>query len=208
MKNRNLSIIGAIIVLVIVAPLAWYLASPLFLDKKVDEAFPFTPIATPETMPKATETEAMPEATAMNSMEESTPMMEATAMDSMEEATPATAVWTQVAQGQFQDADSFHQGSGSATIYQQDNSRVLRLENFEATNGPDLYVVLSPNSDPTGPADIGQYLQLDALKGNIGDQNYDLPADIDLSTYHSVVIYCVQFQVVFAHAPLTAVAAP
>ncbi len=41
------------------------------------------------------------------------------------------------------------------------------------------------------------------LKGNVGSQNYDLPADVDLSRFRSVVIYCKQFSVVFSSAELS-----
>ena len=56
-------------------------------------------------------------------------------------------------QGQFQDADSFHQGSGEATIFQlPDGSYVLRFENFEVTNGPDLHVLLANHPVPADRA--------------------------------------------------------
>ena len=51
-----------------------------------------------------------------------------------------------VKQGEFQDADSFHKGTGVATIYMgADRTRLLRFEDFKVTNGPDIHVVLSPN---------------------------------------------------------------
>ena len=101
------------------------------------------------------------------------------------------------------DADNFHQGSGTATIYElDDGSRVLRFEDFEVTNGPDLHVLLVPHGNPQTQDDITGYLDLGSLKGNIGDQNYELPDDLDLSQYGSVVIYCVPFHVLFSAASL------
>ena len=51
-----------------------------------------------------------------------------------------------VKQGEFQDADSFHKGTGVATIYMgADRTRLLRFEDFKVTNGPDIHVVLSPH---------------------------------------------------------------
>ena len=113
---------------------------------------------------------------------------------------------TQVlASGTFSDADAAHRGRGTATIYQgADGRRTLRLTDFEVTNGPDLEVWLvtaenvSASSDVTG----GEWLALGQLKGNIGDQNYDIPADADLSKYKSVVIWCEQFGVLFSPASL------
>jgi hypothetical protein len=95
--------------------------------------------------------------------------------------------------------------SGSATIYRlTDASHVLRLEEFATTNGPDLFVVLSRNANPDadGIGDKGSYVQLEALKGNTGSQNYTLPADLDPSGYKSVVIWCRAFNIVFGYATL------
>ena len=105
--------------------------------------------------------------------------------------------------GEFVDFDDFHQGSGTATVYElEDGSRVLRFEDFEVTNGPDLHVLLVPNEDPGGRDDVEGYFDLGSLKGNIGDQNYEIPDDVDLSEYGSVVIYCVPFHVLFSVATL------
>jgi hypothetical protein len=90
--------------------------------------------------------------------------------------------------------------SGNAIIYQlADSSRVLRLENFAATNGPDLFVVLSPSASPEAEG-LGDYVILDALKGLSGNQNYELAADLDLAAYRSVVIWCRAFNIVFGYA--------
>ena len=112
---------------------------------------------------------------------------------------------TVVFMGQFVDADSFHQGSGGATIYQQpDGSHVLRFENFEVTNGPDLHVLLVENPAPVSRDDIMTgYVDLGSLKGNVGNQNYEIPAGTDVSKYKSVVIYCMPFHVVFSTATLS-----
>ena len=107
-------------------------------------------------------------------------------------------------QGIFQDAVSFHMGYGQALIYSlPDGSAVLRLEDFQATNGPDLHVLLATGSlNPANSEELGEYLDLGSLKGNIGNQNYDIPEGVDVSQYISVVIYCKPFHVVFATAAL------
>jgi hypothetical protein len=108
-----------------------------------------------------------------------------------------------VLQGQFKDADSFHKGSGQATVYQlPDGSHVLRLEEFSVTNGPDLHVLVTGHTNPTGQDDLGDYLDLGTLKGNMGNQNYEIPVGTDLSQFKSVVIYCKPFHVVFSTATL------
>ena len=110
-----------------------------------------------------------------------------------------------VKQGDFKDADSFHRGSGQAIIYTTpEGGHLLRLENLEVTNGPALHVVLSPHEDPTRSNEVllEGYADLGDLKGNRGNQNYTIPADVDLSVIKSVVIYCKPFAVVFSVATL------
>lgn len=110
------------------------------------------------------------------------------------------ATWTVARSGQFVDISFLHRGSGSAIIIEQGNHRVLRLEDFTVTNGPDLHVLLVENIDGTDNSTMGEYIDLGALKGNIGNQNYAIPADVDLSKYQGVMIYCEPFQVVFSTA--------
>jgi hypothetical protein len=103
--------------------------------------------------------------------------------------------------GFFRDEDQFHKGSGKATLYQlEDASHVLRLEDLNVTNGPDLHVLLMV--DPEGGDKSLGYLDLGKLKGNIGNQNHPIPEDADASKYHAVMIYCQPFHVVFSTAPL------
>jgi hypothetical protein len=127
-------------------------------------------------------------------------MAESTKM--ADEAMPE-AQMTLLAQGAFYDL--IHVGEGQALVYQlADGSRILRLEGFEVDNGPDLYVYLMP-LDPvpnTVGSEIPGSISLGRLKGNIGDQNYDIPADLDLSQFKSVVIWCQAFRVPFIAAPL------
>lgn len=81
--------------------------------------------------------------------------------------------------------------------------RFLRFEDFRTDNGPDLNVYLSA-APPDAPA--GQftdvYVDLGDLKGNVGSQNYEIPRDLDLDVYSTVVIWCVRFSVVFGAAEL------
>jgi hypothetical protein len=105
--------------------------------------------------------------------------------------------------GQFHDVA--HEGTGTAAVVRlADGKYVLRLEEFSVLNGPDLYVYLSalPDSTDSGPVLQSKYLSVAKLKGNKGNQTYELPADFDPATYNSVVIWCQQFRVNFATAPL------
>jgi hypothetical protein len=100
-----------------------------------------------------------------------------------------------------------HQGTGTATIYQlADGQRVLRFTEFATSNGPDVqvYLVAAPDANDNETVTKAGFVHIGPLKGNIGDQNYDLPPDLDLSQYQAVTIWCRRFGVNFATAPLTA----
>jgi hypothetical protein len=105
---------------------------------------------------------------------------------------------------------NFHEGahktSGMATIYQlDDGKRVLRLTNFATSNGPDVHVYLVAANDATDSDTVKKagFVDLGSIKGNVGDQNYELPSDADLSKYQAVTIWCARFGVNFGTAPLT-----
>ena len=268
-SKRNIAII-AVVILIPVLVIGWWLLSPLFISKTVEEEFPFSASAVvPENMERK-DVEMVMSRMAEMGQEVDEPMMKMDDMGSgagemmdspmmdtvadtaaagaaadlskdmapyMPEGLPATTeqVMVQVMagrikenleeamtdamaqppadppapiglkQGEFTDADRFHQGSGQATIYRlPDGSHVLRLENLDVTNGPDLRVILSPSPDPQSSAEVkGQgYIELDKLKGNRGNQNYPIPAGFDVNPIQSVVIYCKPFRVIFSVASL------
>lgn len=98
-----------------------------------------------------------------------------------------------------------HPTQGTATIYQLgDGSRVLRLTNFTTSNGPDVHVYMVASDDAKDVATVQQsgFIDLGALKGNIGDQNYQLVSDVDLAKYRAVSIWCKRFSVNFGAAAL------
>jgi hypothetical protein len=85
-----------------------------------------------------------------------------------------------------------------------DGKNVLRFSAFETSNGPDVHVYLVAASDATDDETVKKagFLDLGSIKGNIGDQNYDLPIDVDLNKYRAVTVWCKRFSVNFATAPL------
>jgi hypothetical protein len=100
-----------------------------------------------------------------------------------------------------------HQTSGRATIYRGlDGKQYLRLTDFTTSNGPDVHVILARSDDKDVEQEIVKgdldRIELGALKGNQGDQNYDLPATADLTKYSAVVIYCERFHAIFGLARL------
>jgi len=100
-----------------------------------------------------------------------------------------------------------HQTTGRATIYRAaDGKQYLRLSDFTTSNGPDVHVLLARVDDKGLEQGVVKgeldHVELGALKGNQGDQNYDLPAAVDLNRYQAVVIYCERFHAIFGVAQL------
>jgi hypothetical protein len=100
-----------------------------------------------------------------------------------------------------------HETKGVASIYQlADGKRTLRLTEFETSNGPDVHVYLTAAEVEKGSHAIEEagFIDLGSMKGNKGDQNYDIPADADLNKYKNVTIWCARFGVNFGQAALLA----
>lgn len=106
---------------------------------------------------------------------------------------------TMTLMGNFVEAgDGFHKAEGIAKVINLADGRTfLRLENLKTTNGPDLYVYLSVGKDASDIVNLGR------LKGNIGNQNYEIPAGADLSKYNTVLIWCKAFSTLFGSAKLS-----
>jgi hypothetical protein len=98
-----------------------------------------------------------------------------------------------------------HETKGVATVHQVgDGKRILRLTNFETSNGPDVrvYLVAAEDAKDNETVKKAGFIDLGSMKGNKGDQNYDMPADVDLNKYRSVSIWCARFGVNFGAASL------
>jgi len=187
-------------VVVVGAVVAWILVSPLFIDEVVDEQFPGVP--TPEAL--ATMPDEKKQAMAEEVLEAARGMPDKAMTDSKDAMTaPGAPVLLRT--GAFRDADRLHKGSGSAGIYQLANGdHVLRLENLNVTNGPDLRVYAVRHPGPEASSDVTEenYIDLGALKGNVGNQNYTIPTGTDVGPLASVVVWCRAFGVLFSTAPL------
>lgn len=194
LNNKRLWFGAALIVGVPAVAVTWWLVSPLFFDTEVDEAFPLTQNATIPSGISQSDAE-----TVMATMAK----VEAEMNETMP-AEMAETVNVAIKVGQFEDGDSFHKGEGAATIYRlAGGDHVLRLEDFRVTNGPDLRVLLAKSAKPEGRGDLDAgYEELGKLKGNVGNQNYTIPDTIDPDEFHSVVIYCKPFKVIFSVAQL------
>ena len=179
----------------------------LFIDDTVDESGPVfdsgaadVEVSTPGTTSEAPF---------------STPGTTPGAPNSIPVTTPEAAVVTEapapqivtLSQGSFIPRGRYS-GAGTALILNDGSEqRFLRFENFSTDNGPDLNVYLT-TSDAN--ADSGtfddEFIDLGNLKGNIGDQNYEIPPDVDLSRFDTVVVWCVRFSTPFTAADLVTAA--
>ncbi len=186
--------LAAVLAFVVAAGLSfglyWFAPWNLFVDKKVNESIPTaaaeavvsespTPVATPGSPAPSTSGYASP---------------------TLPAGSTAPVV---LSQGEFQSLE--HSTSGRALVIQlSDGSRYLRFEGLNTSNGPDLRVWITdrPVSTDWNVWDDGVYVDLGALKGNIGDQNYLLPSDVDLGAYRTAVIWCRRFKVGFGVAPI------
>jgi hypothetical protein len=125
-------------------------------------------------------------------------------IDKRVDEAPAVSSAAVLARGEFYSVA--HETRGEATVHEvAGGGRLLRLSGFETSNGPDVRVYLVAASDPRDDESVknAEVIDLGVLKGNIGDQNYELPAGIDLAKYRSVTIWCRRFSVNFGSAPLT-----
>jgi lipopolysaccharide export LptBFGC system permease protein LptF len=100
-----------------------------------------------------------------------------------------------------------HSTSGRATIYQEEDGKlILRLTNFKTSNGPDVHVILiaakDANDDDNFLKNDTERVELGKLKGNEGDQNYEIPSGTDVGKFQTVSIYCERFNANFGAAPL------
>jgi hypothetical protein len=196
--GRVLAAVGAVVALVLAFGLYWFAPWKLFVDDRVDEALPPVAIVTMSlgsTPPTATLESVGP-----------TPAPSPTATPSPTAPTAPTAQL--LAQGSFISHE--HQTSGTVSVVRQpDGSRVLAIADLATSNGPDLRVWLSNAPVASGEKnwyifDDEQYrhLSLGALKGNLGNQVYTIPAAADLAELTSVTIWCDRFNVSFGAATL------
>ena len=186
------------VVLAITLPVGWYLASPLFIRTELIEPGPVGLTTPSSAMPSIVATPRVASTPSVTTNPSPAASSEPTPLPTPE---PTPFVPTALVAGTFQGADDFHFGEGTATIIETAPGRyTLRFEDFSVRNGPDLYVYLSP--DAAGYADDA--LELGTLKATDGAFGYELPQGTNPAEFGSAVIWCKQFSVLFAVAPLAA----
>ena len=208
--RRRWLVVGAAVLVPIVA-VGWYWFQPqkLVLDDTIDEPLPAVLAAAPTSAPPVS-TSSLPAGAApvLSTPVLSTPVpTSVVATETTASASPATAVTLagpgEVGRGDFRSLE--HETTGTAVVFSVgDGTRLLRLEDLATSNGPDLRVILSAAPLSEDWRVWGQdYVELDRLKGNVGSQNYEIPADVDLGRYGRVVIWCDRFDVGFGVADIS-----
>ena len=206
----------AVRLIVLVVPFAvvnWWLISPYFIDDTVDEEFstsisqqlgadetPAAPAPAEGEDDSASDPGQAESDTPPTTMPESDTEEPPTPVEEPPPAEPSGPVL--LGAGQFVGLAG-HDGTGDAGLFQNpDGSLILRFENFDIENGPDLEVYLVPGADQTSLPEGS--IHLGALKGNIGDQNYELPAGTDLGAgAWTALVWCEAFSVEFVGATIT-----
>ena len=119
--------------------------------------------------------------------------------DAAPAATPPARTGALIARGELMGTDAFHTGSGEVLLVSDpDGNLVLRFQDYEVRNGPDLFVFLTP--DPAGDVHAEGAVNLGGIRATNGSVNYEVPANVDPTTFRAAVIYCQAFSVTFAVA--------
>ena len=193
----------SVIIAAIAIPIAIYTISPLFVSTVVDEPIPVSAASEFQKYMNLTEEERKQAAENMSREQ----AISIGIMAAKQNITVNENINTSIAQqstnnilsGTFEGiGDGFHKVEGVANVIRLGSgAEVLRLENFKATNGPDLYVYLSTDKSASDFVNVGR------LKGNIGNQNYEIQAGTDLLKYNTVLIWCRAFSFLFGRAQLS-----
>src|SRR5947209_4356553 len=189
--TRALLLTAVLLVLVGAGSIGWWLFSPLLFHNTGDDANPFTHTPSAASTPASTS----PSGTV------STPVP----------TVPAGPII--LATGKFIDKTNSgvglnnDHGSGNVTIGRTaDGKYLIYLDHLNVTNGPDLHVYLASTTNSTDAEQVKREgVDLGLLTATEGSVNVAIPADPgrNLKKYHSVVIVCKTFSVIFTTAPLT-----
>ena len=214
---KKITILAVVIVAAVVTV---YLGSPLFISTEVNEPFPPNSASASvsfEDFNTMTEDERAKAAENMSTSQKNELMtryanldnnnatniidetMNETVSISSSSLSSSAGLNNSILSGSFTGAnDGIHNAQGTARVIplQQDDAKVLRLENLKVTNGPDLYVYLSTDKSASDFVNLGK------LKANNGNQNYDIPNGTDLTKYDTVLIWCKAFSVLFGSVEL------
>lgn len=176
LRHRVVTAAVVVVALAVLVPLANYTLSPLWERSRLNEASPLVDAA---------------------------PMPATGVPSSPGTAQPSPFVPRLAYAGEVTGEDDFHFGRGKAQIIETAPGRfTLRFEEFSVRNGPDLFVYLSRAEDGTS---VEGAVNLGRLKATDGAFNYEIPAGTDITQYRTAIVWCRQFAVLFASAPIAPV---
>lgn len=188
-RHKALSAVVVVVLLAVAIPTANYLLSPLWERSFLEEQSPLalaegpTPASLRATPAEASGTEA-------------------SGVGPTAAVPPVSAAFEPrvTHQGELSGADDFHFGRGTVQLIETDSGQyTLRFEEFSVRNGPDLFVYLTRDKDS-----VDEAINLGDLKATDGAFNYEVPAGTDPSQFAYAVVWCREFEVLFASAPLAA----
>ena len=170
-----------IIIGIIVLAIAWYLISPAFKTIEADEE---SPLVIRDSMLTMTDEEKAEFNSAVDKMKDEVKEMS-------ENMPPNVEI---IAEGNF--IERAHEVEGKALLINDNGKLILRFEDFETINGPDLHIYLASNLGDDNYIDLGK---IKATKGNV---NYEIPVGTDTTKYNKVLVWCEPFRVLFSYAEL------
>jgi hypothetical protein len=163
-------------VIVVILGLGWYFISPLFNTLEVDEESPLDRLDGMSSSERA-EFDA-----AVDEMKD--------VVKEMDDSMGGGAVL--LSEGEFK--PRAHSVMGKALLIEEDGKKIIRFEDFDTVNGPNLHIYLSSDLGADDFVDLGE---IRATKGNV---NYELPDGVDTEKYDKVLVWCVPFKVLFSYA--------
>ncbi len=198
-RNAKLTIVALALVAIAILAFGVFGIQTAFIDDEVSEGGPF--FASEGASGLASDDMTDDEVAVMNEVMVDLAIDQSVETDATEPDMPEVI---RLVEGTF--IDRIHPGEGTAVVLTDgSDQRFLRFEeDFAIDNGPDLDVYLVAGVPADGDAGLfdDDFVGLGDLKGNIGPQNYEIPADVDLDLYNTVVIWCVRFGVAFNAADL------
>jgi hypothetical protein len=172
-----------IVPLIVLFPLMWFLFSSLFITVELDEPSPLDDVEMIEDQEVADTTV---DETEMDNIVE-------VVQDDVVEKDDAMPNQPSILYKADFEPDA-HDVEGHALVIKTDDATVLRFEDFETINGPELHIYLSTSLGNDDFVDLG------VIKATEGNVNYDVPEDVDLEQYNNVLVWCKPFGVLFSYA--------
>ena len=177
--GKKLWVTLAIVIIVLI--IGWFLISPAFV---VEERNDDSPLIIRDSMSTMTDEQKAEFEEVVDSMRDQ--------ITEMSDSMPSSAEL--LFEGSFK--PRAHDVKGQALLIQEGNKKILRFENFETINGPNLHIYLASDLSDSDIIDLGT---IKATKGNV---NYEIPDGIDTNKYNIVLVWCVPFRVLFSYAEL------